>query len=263
MKKFGIICVILICIFTIGAGRVYWQHKINKTAAEAKGSLSDSKQISSNRTYTHNSSKKSIKSLTSHLPKVLKEKINKFHDGDKPIQIVITGDKSILKVGERLQSLLDEAYGKEVFEVSALNFHNENSHDIYHNDGAEKIIKQRPDAVIYTPPVIEDDEQVTTSDTEDIMMFMKQDIEKALPKTAYMTEPPNRVTSKPYINDRLKEIKAYANKNDLTYLNYLKRWPQSNHKLDNLLDASGLKPNHKGLDMWADYLGDYFTGQKL
>ena len=127
--------------------------------------------------------------------------------------------------------------------------------------GIKKVLgSEKPDVIIYTPPIMNDDHQVSTDDTTAVIKLIGQDVSENYPDAVYMVQPPNKTSNQTAINDRIDQIKDYMNGENIPYLNYLKKWP-SEGSISDVVKSDGYTPNDKGLKIWSDYLGNYFTGK--
>lgn len=264
MKKVGTVLIILVCLALIISGKFYWNNKLEDTAAKAKESASETpkpsvKKIDEKAPRTKKVSQ-SIDNLTKHLPDKLKKVIQKAKDDKTPVTIVMTGGQEIKGLADLFQARLDGAYDDVVFKVVEKTFKEETSLDVYHKDTKKLFESEKPDVVIYTPLVMNDDHKVSTSDTEAVIGLLGNDIQKLYPDVVYMVEPSNYTDDIPKVNDRIDEIATDIKKKDVIYLDYLKRWP-SGGKMADVVKEDSYTPNEKGLKIWADYLGDYFTGE--
>jgi hypothetical protein len=265
MKKLSIILVIIICIGAIISGKVYYHHKIQETAAQAKSETAEPVAAASEKKTESSSGEtkktsRSLSALTANLPKKLQKQIREAKDKNQTVSIDLIGETDIQGLAPLFQNQLDTAYGHGLFQVKTVLLEKKNSLDLYHT-GIKKVIgDDHPNVIIYTPPIMNDDHEVSTDDTLAVIKLLGRDISENYPDASYMVQPPNKTSDQTAINDRIDQIKDYMDGTDIPYLNYLKNWPSSG-SLAEAVKSDGHTPNEKGLKIWSDYLGNYFSGE--
>lgn len=261
MKNVFTALIIIICILSIIVGKVHWNHKI-----DAAGNSSE-KQAAALDEKKQESEKEKIKTLTKHLPDQLTEKILLAKSEGKPLKIVAMGSNSTAEGNGTWTSIfqkrLDKAYGKGVFQVIVESYGSELSINIVQQEIYTSALEHQPDIVLLEPFLINDNGKVAIANTLESVDTIIEKFNETSDEVVIMLQPPNPIHNAIYYPDQVIALKQYAEENNYIYLNHWTNWPD--YKSDEFLeyvDDNSL-PNAKGHQVWADYIGKYFTGEEL
>ncbi|WKB35289.1 hypothetical protein QS257_16985 [Terrilactibacillus sp. S3-3] len=95
---------------------------------------------------------------------------------------------------------------------------------------------------------------MSTTDTKSVISLMEEKIKIKYPSAAFFVQPPVYSAETPYINERIDELKKYAKKQGLAYINYLSQWPKGAQRASVIAD-DGQSMNQKGEKIWLRYIG--------
>lgn len=254
LKKIWIVLAILICLAAIIGGDIYWHHKISKTTAEAATAGQTEQALNATESGQPASPDKARDKRIAKLPAALQKNVQAAIGKHEQVLLVMIGGADSQALAGLLQQQLDKTYGADIFKVTANSYGSSDSLAL-NGKPLSEIIKgaKEPDAVFYTPPVYNDDHQVSTTDTKSVISLIGEKIKAKYPDAAFFVQPPVYSAETTYINDRIDELKKYAKKKDLAYINYLSQWP-TGAKQANVAAADGQSMNEKGEEIWLKYI---------
>jgi len=266
VKIGAVVLSIIAFISVIVIGQWHWKNEIRAHENQAQAlEYTDAMEASNDEKEAVSSEKTQdstdLEKLTAKLPDEVKKKIKAAYNDHEQVNVLLSGGHEISGLASLLEEKLNHTYGENLFKVTELNFDRKTSMEVYNNDLDAPIADQTPDLVIFTSLLINDAGKVSTNDSSQVPLLIKDRILKKSPETVFMIEPQNPVTSNPYINDRLEEVEAKAKTAGIPYIDHFSEWPEEDD-LKAYLDEKGQYPNEKGLSLWAGLLANYFTSKK-
>lgn len=271
MKKgLLVIFAVIVCAAAVIAGRLHWKGEVARMSKAAKAEWRADQETAGKAGNDGEQANGALASdapadpaaLTKHLPKKLQDKIKMALENKSSVRVLLAGGESVLGLAAPLQKQLNDAYGSPIFYVKEKTFSGENSLTVYQKELYQSLADEKPDVIIFTAMLIEDNGKVSTHDSARIPVLIGNNLKDTLPDATFMIEPPNPVTFYDGINARADELKETAKDAGYVYLDHLSAWPKG-EGLANDLDKAGRLPNEKGIKLWADYLTAYFSGKKL
>lgn len=255
MKKFWLILVSVLCLASVFGGKLYWNHKLNQV--KAASSLQAQEDLSGSNTADADVSDNAIAKRIAKLPKTLRQAATEANKKSGQVRIILVGSDSEQLLALLLQKKLDDVYGESFFKVTAQDLGKANSLTL--NKAKIKDLMQSvdgsPDLVVYTPLLYNDDRQVSTEDTETVVTLLSEKVKITYPKAAFLVSLPNYSSQKPYMNDRIDDLKTYVEKQKIDVLNYLSKWPKGAKRAD-VVGDDGQTMNTAGREIWIDYISN-------
>ncbi|RYM05888.1 hypothetical protein EWH99_04480 [Sporolactobacillus sp. THM7-7] len=254
LKKFWLIVVIILCLAVIIGGRFYWNYKIDHTSMSAVQTGSDVIAGGSSESVE---SGKNIKAHIENLPKSMQKAAEEAETEDGQVQVILIGDKNAEALATQLQEKMDQTFGDLFFKVTGRDMGKSTSLELNHAKLSDLFqnVNGKPDAVIYTPPVYNDDHQVSTDDTNTVISLFEEKVHVTYPDAAFFVSPPSYSPERPYINERIDDMETYAKEQKIQYLDYLSKWPKG-EKRSQLVGNDGETMNKSGQKIWMDYISD-------
>lgn len=278
MRKAIFIIICMVCIAAVISGKVYWNHKISTTAADARQQMHDEpNQVKSNTAKASGKSKKesanaktkegaapNVDQLTADLPKKVADPIDQaVQDGNALHLLIVTAHDDPGWIAP-LQVQLDKEYGKGVFDVTAESYGDKTTSDFLKNDSYQDLfdIPSGTDMILLESMISNDQGELSTEDTLLGTTRLRVAIQKKFPDMTFILQPPNPVYQRSYYADHVDGLRQYAKKEDILYINHWEAWPdpESQDIMDDL-QKDARTPNKKGYQLWGQYLGDFFTSQ--
>lgn len=278
MKKAGFIIICLLCVASVAVGKVYWNHKITTAATQAQQQLqgestntnvdaaqdTDKPKKQSGDTKTKKAVPKNVKALTADLPKQVSDPIHKaVQDGDTFHLLVVTAAKDPGWLSP-LKKQLDKHYGNGLFDVTSESYGHKITSDFLDSGSYKDLFKvpANTDIILMESMMANDQGQLRTDDTLLGTTKLPEAIQKKFPDLTFILQPPSPSYNQPYYADHVDELRQYAKKENILYLNHWKAWPDpASQDITEDLQKDGETPNKKGNHLWGQYLADYFTSQ--
>ncbi|TGA97544.1 hypothetical protein E4665_11925 [Sporolactobacillus shoreae] len=254
MKKFWLIAVIILCIATVLGGKIYWNHKIGRiSSSNLQSGINTSSGVASD--FSLDGSSATINKQISALPKSLQKAASSARKNNGQVQIAMVGSENVQALSLLLQHQLDLTFGDLFFKVTAIDLGQINSLNLNQAKTTDlfKNMSARPDAVIFTPLLYNDNGKVGSGDTETVTGLFEEKIRLQYPKAAFFISLPNYSSDAPYINSRIDSLEAYVTDQKFQNLNYLSKWPKGNTRA-NLVSSDGHTMNKAGQTVWINYV---------
>lgn len=258
MKKVLLFSLFIICAGGILLGKMHWESKIETVSMKV-----DAKETKESTVADENAGN-SLDDSMSNFSKELKELVQKKVSENKSITIAAVGSDATSDGNDAwpsiLQSELDENYGKKAFSINVRSFGDKTSLEAM-REIREEGVDTTPDVLLLEPFLLKDNGEIRIEDSLDAVTSIISAYRNANEEMIIILQPSNPLYDSKYYPNQVDELKAYAKENDYIYLNHWKKWPdQDSEEMKEYLTEES-EPNKKGHQVWADYLGDYFTGQ--
>ncbi|RYL95829.1 hypothetical protein EWI07_01225 [Sporolactobacillus sp. THM7-4] len=253
MRRFWAIFVVILCFLIITGGNFYWNHKVSRAQVTGVQKVSDTQQDGGFEQSV--SSGKSIRDHIARLPKPVQKAANRALRTSGQVQVVMVGSENVQGLAIRLQNQLDKTFGEMFFKVTANDLGKETSLDLNQakiQDLFQKV-NGKPDVIIYTPLLYNDDHRVSTDDTNSVISLFEEKISLKYPDAAFFVSPPDYSSQEDYINQRIDDLIHYTDKQGITELDYLSRWPKGKERIQ-VVGADGYTMNQAGQKIWTDYI---------
>ncbi|WP_353947438.1 hypothetical protein ABNN70_07675 [Sporolactobacillus sp. Y61] len=179
-----------------------------------------------------NASGKDLKAKIKALPGALEKAANRAQKEESQVRVAMVGADSTQALAPLLQQRLDQTFGELFFKVTPVDLGTSTSlalnekklNDLFKN------LNGKPDAVIFTPLLYNDDHQVSTSDTETVTGLFEEKIRISYPDVAFYVSLPNYSANADYMNDRIDGLKSYIEDQKIPELDYLSKWAKGDDR---------------------------------
>ncbi|MCL1632669.1 hypothetical protein M3N64_12140 [Sporolactobacillus sp. CPB3-1] len=249
MKRIWLIIVTILCLSSLIGGRLYWNHKVNEVKKASQQGQIDASNID------ETGSGQSFSDRIKKLPKALRSAAQNANRENGQVRVALLGTSNEEQLAPLLQQRLDQTFGEAFFKVTAKNLGKTTSLALNRAKIADLVQSAdgKPDLVIFTPLVYNDDRQVSTADTRTAALILEKKVNDAYPKASFLVNLPNYSSNKAYMNDRIDELSAFIRKQDLPLLDYLSDWPDGAKRAD-VVKEDGETMNASGQKIWIDYV---------
>ncbi|MDR7073209.1 SGNH/GDSL hydrolase family protein [Fictibacillus barbaricus] len=259
MKRFLTVFIILICLLSVIGGHFYYNYKLEKTAHAAKLMMKKEPEVQPE-TKSATIQRQTSDHFT-NAPKGIAELYQKKIAAGETLTISLVGsDLTSSKPGTWAKLFTDKmiaSYGKDIT-ISTTSFGEQTSLQFPKEQSYKDLIKKKSDIVLIEPVLLNDNNKVIPmKDTLYVLDQMITDIKNTNPDTTIMLQPPNPIFQPHVYADQVSDLKAFAAKNEIPYLDHWEAWPNVNSE-DIKQYITKLKPNEKGNKRWADFMFNLF-----
>ena len=151
-------------------------------------------------------------------------------------------------------------YGRGSFSINVRSFGEKISLEAM-REIRDQGIESTPDILLLEPFLLKDNGKIRIEDSLDAVTSIISSYRNANEDLIVILQPSNPLYDSKFYPLQVKKLKEYAEENEYIYLNHWKAWPElDNVEMEDYLTEDS-KPNHKGHQIWAKYLVDYFTGK--
>ncbi|MGG1397360.1 hypothetical protein ABE288_05945 [Bacillus salipaludis] len=251
MKNFLTVLLGIICVAVLFWGHSYYNQKIQ--AASNKGT-----EISEGTDEEAVEQSIDIDDLTKNWPDKAVGRIKQTIKEKKKFKLLLVGNKSDAEIYKDVKEKLTEAFGDHIT-VSIVSFNETSATFIQEKDLADK----KADLIVLEPFLLADNGVVAIDDTLKNVSKIIVQVDNSNPEAVFVLQPSFPLYQAKYYPIQVDELKKYAEKKDIPYLDHWSAWPdyQKEEIQDYLLsDQSG--PNEKGIQVWSDYLLHYLMNNE-
>ncbi|WP_175990176.1 hypothetical protein [Bacillus sp. Marseille-Q1617] len=269
MKNVLLICLLIITVYTLTAGKLHWDKRVIAvqagSAATNDVNHQDKKEkevISAAEVIDKDKLVKLDK--VNHLPPELQQKFReKINGDDQPVYMMVLGSSSTSqKEGgwpKQLENKLHEFYGKSLVEVSIKEIANKTSDQVISENIHKDLAGLTPDILLLEPFLLYDNGELSISDRLQNLSTIIEVFKEHNPEMTVMIQPANPIHGARHYPNEEQDLEDYAKQNKYIYLNHWYAWPDHKGKeIKEYLTNENL-PNDKGNGLWAKYLIDYFV----
>ncbi|HWJ76775.1 MAG TPA: SGNH/GDSL hydrolase family protein [Niallia sp.] len=204
-----------------------------------------------------------LAAYTQNLPPELQRKITEASMNGKSLNLVIYGSESSSTEKGAWPDLLNQhlikTYGEKFFNLNILSEGDKTTVEVIRTNSFEKVNDLKPDIIIFEPFMISDNSRkISMKNRIGYIQKIMDTWKKKNEQVTILLQPSNPIYSATYFPIQVEEIKNFAKKNNITYIDHWENWPdEKNKKLKQYLTTSNL-PNKSGHKTWAEYLSQYF-----
>lgn len=256
MKVFLSGFVAVVCVIVLVLGNNYYKDRISNAASveEEVPNKSSEKLVEKDEMDSQN-----YESMTKNWPA---ESVNLFKQKSaehEPFKILLAGS-AVNEWTENVKKEVEDVY-KGTVEVSVMAF-DMNSLDFINQNHQADLIKSEADMIIFEPLTLKDNSKVANKDSLDAISIIISDVQNAKEDTTFVLQPPYPVYQGINYPVQVEELKEYAEKNEITYLDHWTAWPD--YKTTEMKDylTEDLKgPNEKGFHIWSTYVNEFLISK--
>lgn len=242
---------ILIFISSLVAGKMYWNHQLDKQFEKKPTRVSAAE------------TKKDMQAETKNLPESIVKKLEKAKKTGNPVKLVIVGsapEKDVETWGTLLKDKVEDTYGTDLINVELYEYKQMNTLQFVKTKTYEEITKAKPDILLFEPFLLNDNGVVGINNTVDNLDVIMNHIKSENKDLVTIFQPSAPVyQAQNYPND-VKALETFAKENGYEFVNHWSAWPDYNEEdiLKYLADENG-QPNEEGEKVWFKFLSEYFT----
>ncbi|WML24555.1 SGNH/GDSL hydrolase family protein [Neobacillus sp. OS1-33] len=262
MKNLFTILLGIACITILFYGHSYWNQRIT-TASNMAPSTSD-KQPSKVDTQTNENSNELLK-LTRNWPSRSIDRFQQTLDEKKVFKLLFVGSPAMGSETSGAFPLVKEhlmkAFGQDHIQVTIQTF-NSTSTQFIHNHTPAEIASEKADLIIFEPFIWLNNGEVLIEDSlKDATTFM-DDIQTRNPETAFILQPAFPIYKAKIYPAQVEELKKFAKKNKITYIDHWSTWPNPDSKeIKDYLLPDQSAPSDKGNQLWSEYLTQFLISK--
>jgi hypothetical protein len=257
MKALFTALMALACAAVLVMGNLHW----NEKTTIAVDSQQEKKEPLQPEAYDSTKADKLL-NLAENWPEQSQAALKKALQEGRPFNIVIAGSE-ILSTGDNswstiLTKQLKQGYGDAVniavktYDLDSLSFQSQGK--------IEDITSEKPDLVLLEPFTLNDNGVVTIEDSLAAVTNIIVETRKTSPEAVFILQPPYPLYNATYYPIQVDELKKYAGSKGLTYIDHWSVWPDgSSEEIKDYLSEDLSVPNEKGIQLWADFVGDFLV----
>lgn len=255
MKKIFTVVLGIACIIVLYFGQSYWKQQI---AASAKNTSAVTEEVTAEK---DTNEKTDVVAYTKNWPETAVNRFKQTVDEDTAFKILFVGSPAIADSYEIVKEQLAETYGKSIkvnLQTSELT-----SAQFIEDQQYEEIALVQADMVVIEPFLLIDNSKVGIEESLANLSTFVEAIKESNPETTVMIQPSYPLYNARFYPVQVAELKTYAEENQLTYLDHWSAWPDpKTEEIKEYLLADQSAPSEKGLQVWSDYLVNYFVHNK-
>ncbi|MBS4212673.1 SGNH/GDSL hydrolase family protein [Neobacillus rhizophilus] len=278
MKKVIVALLGIIFIIVLYLGQSHWKQQIADTSANMKTDYYTTlqKDYKKSRGTAGNAAggassaatkgQQDLISLTKNWPSGAVERFKKtLADGSK-FKILFVGSGAIGSEGDGTYPLvkksLVDAFGAKHIEVDLITY-NSNSSQFLKEKKENEVAGVGADLIIYEPFILQNNGSAVGADKSltDLSVVMKA-VSAAKPETSYILQPSIPLYKAKNYPVQVAQLKDYAKKNGIAYLDHWTAWPDPNTEaIKEYLSPDQTGPSDKGVQVWSEALAGYLISK--
>lgn len=264
MKNLSLILLAILTIAFLILGNTYWQDRTDISSESPADTQVKDTESAPTESDTEKTPEPAYKERTSKWPENARKQFLEAVKANETYKVAIVGSPSLgAESGwsEQLKEKLSDTYGETIdvklFEADSTSTEFINSAD------SEEVTAYQPDLVLWEPFTLKDNTVgVSPEDTAYSVNAFLSDLQEANKDVTLILQPGQPLFGAVYYPQQVDELKAFAEENNITYLDHWTEWPESDDEaLQEYLTESRDVPSEKGHELWASYLIDYFISQ--
>ncbi|MBY6037121.1 SGNH/GDSL hydrolase family protein [Fictibacillus nanhaiensis] len=262
MKRVLTMFVILACILSVVGGHFYYNNKLEEIAQAAKLELEMVQKEDTTMKVSSEESQKPSEDHFKNAPKGIAELYKQKKDAGKALTFHLIGSTNTSMEDGTWAKLfatqMTDTYGENV-NVFITSLGKMTSLELQNNQVYSDVIKKKADIVLIEPVLLNDNIGIRMDDTLFVLGKMIAGIKAANPEAIILLQPSNPINSPNKYAVQIKELKKYAQEQNIPYLNHWDSWPSvESEDIKEYYNITTLLPNEKGYKVWADYMNNLF-----
>jgi hypothetical protein len=257
MKAIFTALMALACAAVLVMGNLHW----NEKTTIADDSQQENKEPLQQEKYNSSEADKLLK-LAGNWPEQSQAALKKAMEENRSYNILIAGS-DILSAGDPswsvlLTEMIQQGFGDAVkvtvktYDLNSLSFQEQGKID--------DISSEKPDLVLLEPFTLNDNGVVTIEDSLAAVTNIIEETRQKSPQAVFILQPSYPLYNATYYPIQVEELKEYAGSKGLAYIDHWSAWPDgSSEEIKDYLSEDLSVPNQKGIQLWADYVGDFLV----
>lgn len=264
MKKFLTVLLGIACIVVIYLGHSNWNKQIEASAKDRTVSPDNAGTIQPNSNGESDAAE--LLAYTTNWPENSIDRFKNTIEEKKAFKILFVGSPALgsddAGFYPTVKEKLVETYGERNVQVDIKTFDSTSTKFVKSDDEAE-LVSEKADLVIIEPFILLNNGMVLIEDSlKDITKIM-DDMKANNPDTSFIIQPSYPLYKAKIYPSQVKDLKAYAEENEIPYLDHWSAWPDYKTKeiMDYLLPDQSA-PNEKGYELWSESIIQYLISSK-
>jgi hypothetical protein len=263
MKNFLTVLLGIACITVIILGNSYWNDRIQSAKAIEDGIAT--KQNSESDSENKETENHDVVALAVNWPTTAIERFKQTQSEDMAFNILFVGSSAIgsetAGTYPIVKEKLTEAFGEKNVHIALKTF-DLSSSEFINNNHQQEVADEAADLVVIEPFILMDNGAVEISYSLENLSYLIEAIRIKNPEASIIIQPGYPLHNAKHYPIQVEAVKEYAEQNGITYLDHWAAWPdhQSDEIIDYLLPEQA-GPSDKGIQVWSDFLLNYFIKQ--
>ena len=263
MKKFLTILLGLACVTVLFYGHSHWKQRI--ASASKTTAPSTSVQQSSEVTTQNDDSDIDLLKLTRNWPSNSVDRFKKTLNEKSSFKLLFVGSPAFGSENKGafpiVKEKLIDTFGKENIQVSIKTFNSTSTKFIKSND-QDEITTKNADLIVLEPFILMNNGEVLIEDSLKDINTIMEDIKSKNSETNFMLQPSYPLYNAKIYPTQVEELKKFAEKNQLTYMDHWSAWPDPNTKeINEYLLPDQSAPSEKGNQLWGEYITNFLISK--
>ncbi|WP_342433487.1 hypothetical protein [Neobacillus sp. FSL H8-0543] len=263
MKNIFTVVLGIACLVVLYLGNSYWSQQ-NQASVKANNS-SEEKEVEKSETKV--TDEPDVLAYTKNWPTAAIDRFEQTVKEETTFKMLFVGSPAIEDTYEVVKEKMLKSFGEKNLQLAMKTYTTTTTPPTtkgwIEDNKQEEIIAEEADLIVLEPFLLLANGHATIDVTLDRLTLLMEDIQAANPETIFMIQPSYPLLTATIYPNQVAELKAYAEENQITYLDHWTVWPeQGTQELsDSLLpDQSG--PSEIGIKLWSDFLLNYFISDE-
>ncbi|MCM3569388.1 hypothetical protein [Neobacillus mesonae] len=264
MKNFLTLLLGIICIAVLFFGHSYWNKQISASATN-KASTAIKKEETTTANNQPSADDTELLAYTKNWPDSAVDRFKTTLAEKKTFKILFLGSKAIGSdtdgVFPIVKEKLEDKFGSDHVEVTYKTYKS-SSTQFVNADKQEDIAKLGADLIIFEPFILTNNGLVLVEDTFKDIATIMDDIQAKKSETSFILQPSYPIYPAKIYPSQVEQLKQFAKKNDITYMDHWTAWPDSQDPaLKEYLTTDQSAPSEKGVKVWSDYIVNFLLNE--
>ena len=255
----------IVCFVVLVFGNISWNAKIKDAGANATAneetSAEDTNQTKQPITKEQASE---IEEYISNWPEQSAEVFKQRLASGEPFRIVLAGSNEIenkdFSLEEALQSSIEKTFGSSI-ELTTITF-DVTSTEFIAEGNEQELIDLSADMIIFESLTLIDNGEVVIEDSHENITTIMQAVTDDNPNASFILQPPPPLFSANFYPRQVEELKKFAEKNNIVYLDYWSSFPvEGTEDRASYFNESQDALNEDGYALWSGYVEDYLISR--
>jgi hypothetical protein len=268
MKNFFTILLGIVSVIVLIYGHSYWNKKIEAAPkSEPTSPVVEQAPVTKEAVPTVNPAdfETEMVALTSNWPGTASEQFKQSIKVKRAYKVLFVGSPAIGSDTDGAYPLvkekLIEAFGEDNIEVAVMTF-NTTSTQLIKNEKQAEIAASGADLIIFEPFILLNNGYVLTENTFKDINRIISDVKAKNPNVTFILQPSYPLYHAKIYPRQVAELKNFAEKNKITYLDHWTVWPDPNTAaIKDYLLPDQSAPSQKGNQVWSEYLLNFLVSK--
>ncbi|EKN66462.1 hypothetical protein BABA_15172 [Neobacillus bataviensis LMG 21833] len=258
MQKILTALLAVVFIIVLYLGQSHWNQQLE---ASAKGKSPAHSPATADVEKMDDTSDQDLLGLTKNWPETASARFQETLNEKQPFKVLFVGSPAIKDTYPIIQEKLMGAFGEKHIQVDLKTFTTTTTQLINSKQDAE-IAAAKADLIVLEPFILTNNGVVGMDKTlNDITKIIIQS-KVANPETTFILQPSYPLYKAKTYPKQTDELKTYAAKSNIAYLDHWIAWPDPNsEEIKDYLAPDNDAPSEKGIKVWSDYVVDFLISK--